>query len=164
MPRITKEDILRAQNRGWMVEAVDEDRIVGRCPAHGCGLKAVLKAGSKIPQCDPDLRRDPTMLPIGIYDDLRLILKERREGLNLSMGDIEFASGLADGHVNKMESPNPARIPQIDTVLLWLQSLGYELVVRPTELPPATASILEGTRDMSGIRARRNWRRARNRR
>jgi transcriptional regulator with XRE-family HTH domain len=150
-----------AQRKGWVVVAVDKSEIILRCPSHGCGLKAKFPAGKRIPSVDPCASRNPVDIPVGSYPDIQRELKERREELCLSISEVEEAAGLAHGHIGKAEKENPDRTPQIGTLLLWMQALGYELVLRRSDLTPYTARLIEGSRERAASRRLQHGRRVR---
>lgn len=68
-------------------------------------------------------------------------LRRRRRALGLSQEDINAAAGLADGHINKLESF--ARTAQFPTLQLWAATLGGEITIAPAPLPDATARAIE---------------------
>ncbi len=59
----------------------------------------------------------------------------------MSQEDVGAASGLGDGHVNKLE--NFDRIAQFPTLQLWAQTLGLSIALCPASLPQSSARIIE---------------------
>jgi transcriptional regulator with XRE-family HTH domain len=122
------------QNAGWIIQFVDDDKVLAKCPRAGCSLKAVLKDGDNVPETcavGPSL----TEITIGCYDDARKFLRQRRDDLVLSIKDVEEVAGMTVDMLAKVEKDNPSKIPNFIFVLEWAQSLGYDLVLRPGNLP-----------------------------
>jgi transcriptional regulator with XRE-family HTH domain len=140
---ITPEFLKDVQRSGWIIDYVVDGLAVGQCPRAGCGLRVNLKPGSPIPQACP---ASATLADIPMVDYAQLLdfLSERREALALNMGQLEECIGLAEGHINKMESM--ARLPSVHTMFHWAASLGFEVVLRPVGLPPKTISVIARSR------------------
>ena len=157
------DDLKKAQAAGWMVEGALEDGILCRCPSHGCGLRVKIKYGAPIQQCDPGLSRHPADRPIGSYEEVRQLLRERREDLLLSIPEVEEIAGLTKDHLAKAEKDNPSRLPELDTILVWAQALGFEMVLRPTPLSNMGLRLIDETGRYRSrrVRARDRRRRAR---
>ncbi|MEM9584826.1 MAG: helix-turn-helix transcriptional regulator [Pseudomonadota bacterium] len=68
----------------------------------------------------------------------------RRRALGLSQEDINHAAGLADGHINKLESF--ARTAQFPTLKLWADTLGLAITATPCALPPEINELIESPR------------------
>lgn len=157
------DDLKRAQRAGWMIEGVTDDGILCRCPSAGCGLRVKMKFGGPIQHCDPGLYRDPRSIPIGSYEDLRCVLRDRREDLLLTIMEVEDIAGLTHGHLLKAEKENPTRTPGLDIISEWAAALGYEIVLRPTNLPQLSLRIISEIRQNRGRRLQARARRRRER-
>lgn len=147
----------KVQECGWHLEQVSETQVVGRCPAEGCGMKALLKQGEPVPQVDPDQRRNGLDVPVESFDHFRRILRERREDLGLRIWETEYMVGVAIDFFAKVEKENPSKTVNFQTALDWAQALGFEIVLRPTSIDNAQSlSIICETRDKLPYRRRRN--------
>lgn len=142
------------EGAGWSIEAVDDDSVIGKCPSVGCQMRAKLDHGKRIPQVDPGCRRDILDRKVGSYDEVREILRERREGLGLTIREVEEIAGCAVDHMAKAEKDGPVKVPNVQLLVEWMQALGLELVVRPGELPAYTRRVIVETRDK--LDSRRN--------
>lgn len=113
-----------------------------------------MTVGKQIPQrIVPDA---PSLdIVVESWADLKLILKDRREELGLTIREVEEVTGIADDHVAKMEPINASRQPNVDTLKHWTGGIGYELVLRPVALPPVTLAMIEETRDRTPGRTKR---------
>lgn len=79
-----------------------------------------------------------------VFDRYRVLVDElahRRRSLGLSQEDVGGSSGLADGHVNKLEAIH--RVAQFPTLQLWASTLGLKLALVPAQLPSATIAAIE---------------------
>jgi len=155
------DDLKKAQRAGWIIEGADDDGMLCRCPSAGCGLRVKIKYGGPIQSCDPGLNRDPRAVPIGSYDDVRRLLRERREDLLLTIPEVEEIAGVTKDHFAKAEKENPTRTPGVDIIAEWAAALGYEIVMRPAQLSPLSLRLIDETRR---YRPRRLQERARRRR
>lgn len=147
--------LARIQRAGWAILRVSEKEVVASCPAHGCGMKAKLREGGAIPWVDPDGRRNRSDIPIGTEDAGRQLLRWRREELGLAMDEVEDLVGLTPGHINKLEKDEPDRGLRLQMFLEIAEALGYEVVIRPAELPSKTLTYLTQTRHLYEKRRRR---------
>lgn len=143
------------ENAGWSIEAVDQDSVVGKCPSVGCQLRAKLEQGRYIPRVDPSCRRSVLDHKVSSYDEVRELLRQRREGLGLTIREVEEIAGAAVDHLAKAEKDDPSKVPNVQLLIEWLQSLGLELVVRPGEMPAYTRRVIAETRDKLEARRRR---------
>lgn len=155
------DDLKEIQKAGWMVLGTLEDGVLCQCPSFGCGLKVKIKRGAKPQQCDPGLSRHPADRPIGSYEDARQLLRERREDLLLSIPEVEEIAGLTKDHLAKAEKDNPSRLPELDTIVVWAQALGYEIVFRPTQLSNMGLRLIAETSRYRGRRLQERDRRRR---
>ncbi|MGJ5621078.1 helix-turn-helix domain-containing protein [Sulfitobacter sp. MF3-043] len=79
-----------------------------------------------------------------VYDQYKSLVGElvkKRRALGLSQEDINAAAGLADGHINKLESF--ARTAQFPTLRLWAETVGLEITLAASRLPQATARAID---------------------
>lgn len=157
------DDLKRAQRAGWIIEGVSDDGMLCRCPSAGCGLRVKIKYGASIQSCDPGLSRDPRAIPVGSYEDVRKLLRERREDLLLTIPEVEEIAGITKDHIAKAEKENPTRTPGLDIIAEWAAALGYEIVLRPTQLSALSLRLIDETRRYRGRRVQERERRRRQR-
>jgi len=143
------------QSLGWHINGVLGDEVRVSCPAVGCGMKAKLKQGSSIPFADPGSRRNRLDVPLQSYDDLRRALRGRREDLALTILEVEEIGGIATDHLAKFEKDAHTKMPNAQTLIEWVQALGYELVLRPADLTPFAMRVVCDTRDKVASRSKR---------
>lgn len=135
----------QVQDEGWIIKSVDEDEALVACPRAGCDLKVRLKEGRKIPTtCGPTSPFQEMV--VRSFEDVRQMLWPRRLALDLTIKDVEAITGMAPDHLAKMEKDNPSRIPNIETLILWAEGLGFQLVLRHTGLTPYALRTIEQTR------------------
>lgn len=152
---LVDQDFLRKVQRcGWQLHRVDQAEVVGKCPVAGCGLKVKVDAGGFVPSCH---RADPALtdIPIESFDDLRHVLRARREDLALTITEVEEVAGLTVDYLAKFEKDDPSKIPNMQATLEWLQALGYQMVIRPAQLTPYALRVLVETREKAPARHRR---------
>lgn len=152
-----KPEVLRkVQQHGWDIEAVERDTCVVKCPTQGCKMRARFDLSGNIPQRDVEaFSWDQTARS---FDDARLILRERRQELGLTIAEIEHISGIAGDHLAKFERvewQRFPRLPNISTFIDWANSIGIDVVLRMGELPPVTLRWIADTRDKNDARQRR---------
>lgn len=155
------DDLKNIQRNGWIIESVDDEGTFCRCPSFGCNLRVKIKHGTNVRSCDPGLTRNPTEVQIGSYEDLRMFLRKRREQLLLTIPEVEEIAGLTAYHIAKAEKDNPSRLPELGTIILWSQALGYDVVLRPTQLSTMTLRFIDETRRFRGRRVQERDRRRR---
>lgn len=143
------------QANGWHIRAVTESSVIGKCPSVGCNLHAELHIDGHIPAVDPGCRRDLIDQKVESYSDIQGILKERREGLALSIRETEEIAGIATDHIAKMEKENPSKIPNAEILIEWAQALGYEVVFRPIPMTSYAIRTICDTRDKVASRTKR---------
>lgn len=147
MKQIDVDFIAAAERKGWRVQSAEEGHLIVSCPGDECQMKAKLVPGKKIPRiCTA--KGHPHDMVVRSFDDLRQVLRNRRNDLRLSMTEVEEASGMAQDQLLKCERENPTRIPNLDMGIFWAAALGYEIVLRPVPLPRVTARKIVETRDM----------------
>lgn len=145
----------QCEDAGWHIEAAGDDFVIGKCPSVGCGLRAKLEQGKAVPCADPGRRRDILDQKAEFYDDARMILRARREGLGLTIREVEEIAGAGVDHLAKAEKDDPTKIPNAQLLIEWAQALGFEVVLRPTELPAYTRRVICDTRDRLDARTKR---------
>lgn len=143
------------QAAGWSIQAVSDDAVIAKCPSAGCNLHAQLKQCAAIPAVDPGRRRDPIDAKVETYDDIRRALRKKREGLLLTIRELEEVAGLEPDLLAKVERDGTKKIPNVQTLLDWAGALGFELVLRPVPLTPLTLRTIVETRDKSAARTKR---------
>lgn len=149
--------IKAVQKAGWLIKEVDADRVVGSCPHAGCGMSVDLKPGRAIPATCGH-RSDAGERTIGSYTAARDALRWRRESLCLTIKEVEEVAGVTVDHLAKAEKDDPDRVISTQIFIEWAKSLGYDVVLRPTEIPPMTARYIADTRHRMEAR-RRIWQR-----
>ena len=150
-PKFVKE----VQQRGWHVEAVTDEDVIGRCPSIGCGLRAKLNQNARIPDVDPGCRRSRIDKPVHNFEDVRKAMRQRREELALTIHEVEEIGGITVDYLAKFEKENPSKIPNASLLFEWVQTLGYELVLRPIEMTPYAIRTICETRDKLASRQKR---------
>ena len=75
-----------------------------------------------------------------------MFLRDRREGLGLTIREVEESAGITVDFLAKFEKDDPSKFPNAQTFFEWAKTLGYEVVLRPAPLPPTTLRILSDTR------------------
>lgn len=143
------------QAKGWHVEAATETAVIAKCPSVGCNLRAKLACNAHIPEVDPNKSRGILDRKVEKYDDIREILRARREGLALTIREIEEISGIAVDHLAKMEKDDFRKQPNAQTLIEWAQALGFELVLRPIDMPIYALRTICDTRDKLASRSKR---------
>lgn len=143
------------QAAGWRIVGVDETSVIGACPSVGCGLKAKLDQGKKVPEVDPGCKRNVMDRPVASFSEIRDVLRPRREELGFVIKDVEEIAGLAVDYLAKFEKDDPSKIPNIEAVMNWAEALGYEFILRPKEMTPYALRRLAETRDKLDKRRRR---------
>lgn len=141
-----KEFLDTVQAAGWHILKAEESHVVGGCRAMGCKMRANLRQGCAIPQVVAPVSH-PHDIPIRTYDDVRRVLRQRRNELALAISEVEGAAGMATDHLAKAEKDMSVRIPNIQIVMEWAESLGMEFILRPSSLPPITLRTIEQTRE-----------------
>jgi transcriptional regulator with XRE-family HTH domain len=147
-PVLTPEFMKDVQGAGWNIIAADVESVWVGCPRGGCNLRLRIKAGSSIPTVCRAKAPLPEIVVNSYLDDARPAMRDRRAELGLTIRDVEDISGIAPDHLAKMEKDDPSRIPNILTFVDQVKSLGYDLVLRPSEsgLPPVTIGRIIETR------------------
>lgn len=141
------------QRSGWTIESADDGTCTVKCPTRGCQMRARFKTGTAIP-----LRDQPCHTwdnPVESFSDVRDVLKARRQELGLIIPEVEEISGIAGDHLAKFEKLDTVRMPNAQTFIEWAQSLGFQVILRPTDLPPMTLRYIAETRSKAEARKRR---------
>lgn len=151
------EDFLQMiQRRGWQIMEVTEDSCTAKCRANGCGMAAKMVPGGHIPQVDPGGTRNVTDIELRNYDDVIEAWRARAQGLTLTIKEIEQACGLADDHLAKVVKPNSRKVMNVQTFIDTCNTLGLDVVLRPSVLPRITVRQILDSRDKVESRQRRN--------
>lgn len=143
------------QAAGWHIERVTDSDVIARCPSIGCDLAAKLEPSQDIPQVGPGCRIAATDRKVEKYDDIRRILRARRESLALSIREVEEISGMAVDHLAKIERDDYTKQPNGQMLIEWAQALGFEIVLRPIDLTPYAVRMICDTRDRHAARTKR---------
>lgn len=145
---LTAEFIREVQAAGWDIVAADTESVWAGCPRGGCNLRLRIKAGSSIPSVCRSTPLLPEIVVKSHVNDARPALRDRRVELGLSIKDVEDCSGIAADHLAKMEKDDPSKLPNILTFVDLANSLGYDVVLRPSAagLPPITIGRIIETR------------------
>lgn len=141
------------QARGWRIFKVGQRSCVAQCQAEGCGLKVSFTDADLVPQARG--RGESLDKPIRDFETLRIVLRDRRQDLALTIKDVEHIAGLTVDHLAKFEKDNPSRNPTLGIIIPWAQSLGYELVLRPVEMPNISLREVADTRSSVKTRTKR---------
>lgn len=143
----------RLQAAGWHVESVTDEKVVARCRSPGCQLRMKMTERSPLFQSHaPGYGLD---YEVNEYEQVRELLRQRREQLGLTIADVEEICGLADGHLAKAEKDGPTRIPRFDVLATWAAGLGFSFVLRPIPLTPYANRIICESRDKLAARTQR---------
>lgn len=154
--------ISEAQKAGWRVRAASGSVLHLRCACQGC------PGENKLPLANLGEVPGPCKLPhkgkyarqtFQKYEHLVAELRRRRRLLGLSQEDVTAATGLIDGHINKLESF--ARTAQFPTLQLWAETLGVTITLTPAPLPPATSRAIEHRAARPYDEAKANYKHAR---
>ena len=156
-PVLTTGFVRDVQGAGCNVIAADEGSVWVGCPRGGCNLRLRIKAGSAIPTVCRAKAPLPEIVVNSYINDARPALRERRVELGLTIKDVEEVSGIAGDHLAKMEKDGPSKIPNILTFIEQAKSLGYDLVLRPSDegLPTVTIGRIIETRPIQEARKTR---------
>lgn len=136
-----------AQGRGWTVDQVTPEAITLRCAEQGCSAhisRSLCSLGTPPKPCRKTHPENRAVAPPDPYANLVAKLQRRRVQLGLGQEDVNAAAGFADGYIGKLEAMH--RFPTANTLALWCQTLGIELVETLVPLPQATISAIEGRR------------------
>lgn len=149
---IDPEFLAAIQRAGWRIVAVEPTSALCSCRRDGCGLTVRLQQGEKFPVTD---RKGPDVAEqvVSSFEDARVFLRQKREHLALTIADVEAGAGIASDFLAKFEKDNPSKIPNAQTFIEWASSLGYQLVLRPGDIPKNMLRMISDTRQ--GIKRRR---------
>ncbi len=143
-----KDWIKSAESQGWRVERIKARVIHLRCSKRGCDGEMSLPMANLGPAPEPCNKPhigNYSAMTFQEYANLVEELKRRRRSLGLSQEDITAASGLADGHINKLEAIQ--RRAGMPILQLWAQTLGLSVSLTPAPLPKRTLQLIEGRID-----------------
>lgn len=139
--------IKKAELAGWRLDSVKGGSVVLACSKLGCTgrASASLDDLGNIPE--PCAEQHRGNYGKTVYQDYAAIvtkLRQRRQAVGMSQEELTDATGLADGHINKLEAYH--RTAQLPTLQLWARALGYEIALSPCELPAKSRAIISGRR------------------
>lgn len=139
-----KHWVKMAEGQGWRLNGVDARSATLICSKQGCKARHSVfldNLPDHVAPCDLPHAMEYAAPVFASYQELIGVMRDRRRSLSLSQSDIDDASGLGDGHTAKIESF--ARVATFPTLGLLSQTLGLELILRPSKLPDATLSTIE---------------------
>lgn len=146
-----RADYTRAmRDRGWLLWSFREGRTSFMCSKLGCtGTRVVTETDIARARGRADLPKacrrrhwkGYSASLIGSQEQLQEHLRERRLRLGLSQEDIEGAGGFPVDHLGKLETL--ARVAQFPTMLLWAETLGYDIALIPKPLPDQVLAIID---------------------
>ena len=136
--------IKEAQSAGWRVTSAKDRTIRMQCAKQGCPGVLSLPIDNLGPT--PATYDLPHVGQYGApaynqYKALVAQLVRKRRALGMSQEDINAAAGMAEAHLNKLESF--ARTAQFSTMQLWAETLGLAITLAPSSIPAATARAIE---------------------
>ena len=140
------------QKNGWVIKEVTESYVFVTCSSGGCSLRLQLAPAKGVPSLMPSCDSTSCDRPVANFDDVRRVLRPRREELALTIHEVEDSAGITVDFVAKFEKDNPSKYPNFQTTIEWAKSLGYEFVLRPTDLPPKTLLMISTSRDKAATR------------
>lgn len=141
------EWIKQAEAAGWRVESIKAGAIRLACGKLGCTgtASASLDRLGDVPEpCTAPHRGGYGQKVYQDYAEIVTKLRQRRMAVGMSQEELTDATGLADGHINKLEAYH--RTAQLPTLQLWARALGYEIALAPCDLPPKSRAIITGRR------------------
>jgi transcriptional regulator with XRE-family HTH domain len=140
------------QDAGWLISSANQQYVLAECPNAGCGMTALLKRGTVIPQaCQGPSRLKEVALDS--FQHGRVELRRRREEMALTIKDLEEIAGAAGDHFAKAEKDDPSKVPNAQIFIEWAHSLGYDVVLRPGRpLTPLATRIIADSRDRAAAR------------
>ena len=136
--------IKEAQSAGWRVTSSRGGTLFLSCSREGCKGAQSIDLGKLGPAPEPCTLDHNKQYARKVYDEYKSLvaaLVKKRRALGLSQEDINAAAGLAEGHINKLESF--ARTAQFPTLRLWAETVGLEITLAAAMLPPATARAID---------------------
>lgn len=131
----------KIQDAGWHLEQVGEKQVVAKCPSRGCGMRALLNAGTKVPEINPPQPMAGLYRPVETWDDMRRVFRERREAIGLRLHELEDVVGVATDYLAKAEKEDPAKTPNAQTAFDWGQAMGLYVRLKPMENWPQSERI-----------------------
>lgn len=138
------EFIRETQMNGWRLWWANHNGLMFICGYQGCGGSVRIRdwREAAIPdRCDGEHINNFCAPAIYAYEDLVAELRRKRHLLGLSQEELGFGSGLADGHINKLEADG--RTATLPTLLIWAGSLGYDITLTPAPVPPRILRMIE---------------------
>lgn len=132
------------EKAGWVLRYVKQEEVLVICPRHGCDLRITLKPNQPVPNSCGAMPETKEIV-FDSYDAWRKFMIDRREGLGLSIRDMEAIAGLADDHLAKIESET--KIPNLETAIMISQAAGVQLFARFAPLIKLAKRTIVDTRD-----------------
>tara|TARA_R110002110_G_scaffold26572_7_gene97483 strand:- start:3253 stop:3765 length:513 start_codon:yes stop_codon:yes gene_type:complete len=136
--------IKEAQAAGWRVASSRDRTLFLSCSREGCKGAQSIDLGKLGPAPEPCTLDHDKQYAKKVYDQYKSLVGElvkKRRALGLSQEDINAAAGMAEAHLNKLESF--ARTAQFPTMQLWAETLGLEITLAASILPPATVRAID---------------------
>lgn len=136
--------IKKAESNGWVFDQLKGSTLTLRCGVQGCTGKTYHDLNKVSDPPAPCTKAHVNGFSQRLFNEHKHLVRElqrRRRQIGLSQADLDDALGLADGYVAKLESF--ARIPQGPTLLMWCQSLGVKIELRPAQMPVGTLAAIE---------------------
>jgi transcriptional regulator with XRE-family HTH domain len=149
------------QISGWQIVAVTEDGCLAKCGVPGCAVQLFMRQEKAVQVTGAT--KSGYDFSVSSFDGVREFLRDRREALSLSIKEVEEIAGTTPDLLAKAERDNWAeastvRQPNVQTFVEWAQALGFEVVLRPTGLPPKALSYIAFTRSRHRARQARTRR------
>lgn len=139
-----EEWLKEAKANGWVAPYIRGGRLRLSCSKHTCSgrYRVDLDNLGEVPgPCEKRHVGQYSQAMFEPYRDLVRGLVARRHSLGLSQEEINAASGLTDGHINKLEAFD--RVAQFPTLQTWASTLGLKINLEPVALPDATMRALK---------------------
>ena len=136
--------IKEAQSAGWRVTSSRDHTLHLTCSCLGCPGKLSLLLDDLGPAPAPCDLPHVGQYGAPAYDQYKALVAQlvrKRRALGMSQEDINAAAGMAEAHLNKLESF--ARTAQFPTMQLWAETLGLEITLAASILPPATVRAID---------------------
>jgi|GEM_PF-3780872 len=141
------------QRAGWMLVKVSEEYARVQCPRHGCSMRFNLPEGKPVPKaCDPQPEFGDVL--IDQTADIRMMLRGIREGLGLTIKEVEEMAGASVDFFAKAEKDEPSKFPNFQTVLEWAKALGVEFYARRGPMSGMSLRYIAQSRKQAAVRTR----------
>lgn len=138
--------ILKAQEQGWVLFSATREVLSFHCTHPGCEHTIVcfssqIDAGKVPKPCDWPHDNGRSRYHVTSYDEIVYQLRRARWRYGLSQADLGSVIGLTDGHINKLETGD--RLATWPILVPWIQSLGFDVILVPSGLPPQTVRAIQ---------------------